>query len=97
LAAIFGRAKKRPLLVAFLFSILSGLGFVILGLTMTVIMSALFYFVKMFSNIVYRSHAETIWQTAVPEDRQGRVFGFKTFVNQITVLARMALMPSING
>lgn len=62
---------------------LTGVSVTLFGLSKGIYLSAIFLFIRMFLSSVIGSHATTLWQSGVPAEIQGRVFGLRRFVSSV--------------
>jgi MFS family permease len=72
---------SKKVLVLSLF--LSGLTMFFFGFSQTVLVSAIFMFFIMLTETIFRNQIETTWQSQVPPEKQGRVFGLKRLISYV--------------
>ena len=76
---------KRHIHSVFFFAFLSGLVLFLGGLQPNVLLVSVAAFLFLFNFPIITSANQAIWQTAVPPERQGRVFSFKQMISTSSI------------
>ncbi len=84
LISAWGGLKKRRVYGVVVALIVAGLGQIVFGLSTALYLAAAMAFVDTAMIPIINSHSQTIWQTQVPRELQGRVFSVRRLIAQFT-------------
>jgi MFS family permease len=93
----WGGLKRRRVYGVVVPIIFAALAMIGLGLSQGLIVAALAFFVYDAMTPVMNSHSQTIWQTQVPRELQGRVFSVRRLIAQFTWPIGAALAGWLGG
>jgi MFS family permease len=80
----WGGLKSRRVYGVLIPLIISGVAQIVLGLSSLLFLTAAMFFVMDAMIPIMNSHSQTIWQTQVPRELQGRVFSVRRLIAQCT-------------